>query len=305
MPRVIMFVFAGRQPNMNLQLPFARRILAEHPNVEYHIWNLCRTEADAAYVRTIEGERITVRHDFYEEQPGWNQVYRHYTKPEYRGCLFVKLDDDVVFLETHRFGRFVDSIAANPLVIMAAHTVNNGACTALEPTLWEKFELLDIPLLDVHTSNTYGEMAHTHFFAHAEEMLGQKVELVPTTDWLSINAVGYDWHMNERISAKLEKPHPPVIAGRQFDRRWRLGDEGCMNTFPRVIVRGFVAGHLTFGPQNPTLSQLRRWRKNYAAVGARYLESAPPNDGADEQVVHVGPARWEGNWRDRFQASAP
>lgn len=40
--RVILFVFAGRRPNMELQLPFARRILEEHPNTEYHVWNLAR-----------------------------------------------------------------------------------------------------------------------------------------------------------------------------------------------------------------------------------------------------------------------
>lgn len=37
MLRVILFVFAGRKANMQLQVPYIKRILAEHPNVEYDI----------------------------------------------------------------------------------------------------------------------------------------------------------------------------------------------------------------------------------------------------------------------------
>lgn len=272
MPRVILFVFAGRQANMNLQLPFIMRILADHPNVEYHIWNLCRDPSDVAFLRTIVGKRMIVRDDYYEEQPGWNQVYRHYTDKEYRGCLFVKLDDDVVFLETARFGAFLDAITAHPQAILSANVVNNGACTALVPGLWDRFAALDIPLLDVHQSNAYSEICHQHFLQYRELILGQEVELIRTKDWLSINVIGYDWAMNNRMSTKLDKPHPPVIAGRTFPRHWRMGDEGCVNTFPRMVMRGFTAGHLTFGPQHPTVSQLRRWRRGYAELGRRYLQ---------------------------------
>ncbi|OTR07280.1 hypothetical protein B9M83_09230, partial [Mycobacteroides abscessus] len=61
MLRVILFVFAGRKANMELQVPYIKRILAEHPNVEYHVWNLARDPKDAEYLQTITGERITVR----------------------------------------------------------------------------------------------------------------------------------------------------------------------------------------------------------------------------------------------------
>lgn len=275
MPRVIMFVFAGRQANMELQLPFTRRVLAENPQVEYHIWNLCRDASDVAFLRTIQGERITVRDDYYEQRPGWNQVYWHYADPAYRDCLFVKLDDDVVFLETDRFGAFVDAIAENPGVVLAANTVNNGACTPLEPGLWEQFVDCDIPLLDVHMSNAYAERVHGYFFEHTHEMLGQPVELVETLDWLSINAIGYDWAAGRRFSARLGQPHTGIVAGRSWSTASRLGDEGSVNMYRRIIVRGFVAGHLTFGPQAPSQEQLDRWRSRYAEISQCYLTAAP------------------------------
>jgi hypothetical protein len=273
--RTILFVFAGRRPNMHLQLPFIHRILDENPQVEYHIWNLCRDPADAAYLHTIAGERITVRDDFYQRQPGWNDVYRHYTRAEYEDCLFVKLDDDVVFLETARFADFVDAVAENAGVVLSANIVNNGACTPLNPGLHKGFKKLALPLLDAHTSNGFAEMSHRYFFEHADELLNQQVQLIPTKDWLSINLVGYDWETGCRITAKLETPHPLRVAGRMFPPGWELGDEGCMNMFPRVIMRGFVAGHLTFGPQTPIPRQLRRWRGWYASLGERYLLGDP------------------------------
>lgn len=298
MTRVVLFVFAGRRPNMELQLPFIRRILAEHAEVSYDVWNLCRTPEDAEYVRGIEGERITVHDEYYGG--GWNDVWRHYTDRAYRDCLFVKLDDDVVFLETARFGLFVEAIAQHRRAIVSANVVNNGACTALEPGLYAEYERLGVPLLDVHASNAYSHLAHTYFFAHQDEMLGQPVELVRSTDWLSINAVGFDYQQVCRIAAKLDLPHPAHIAGRDFDRGHRLGDEGCVNTFPRILVRGFLAGHLTFGPQHPTGKQLMYWRRGYAEAGRRYLAATHPDAGLLPELAAV-PRECVG-WRGRYAA---
>jgi hypothetical protein len=64
---------------------------------------------------------------------------------------------------------------------------------------------------------------------------------------------------------------PAHIAGREFNPKGRIGDEGIANTLPRMIFRGFSAVHLTFGPQLFSDEQLMLWRKGYAALGNRYL----------------------------------
>lgn len=261
---------------MELQLPFIRRILAEHPNAEYHVWDLARNDDDHHYLQTIKGERITVRTDFYG-YPGYDKVYRHYTQPQYQDCLFVKLDDDIVFLETARFGAFVAAIDVYRGWIMSANVVNNGANTPLEPELWEKFTTLNMHLLDVHKSNAYADIAHTHFFAHSTEMLNQPIELVPTEDWLSINAIGYDWAIACRMAKIIgtTRPHVEWIAGRRLSSNQPFGDETVGNTRPRVIMRGFTAGHLGFGPQDVTDEQEVAWRERYAEIGRHYLASEP------------------------------
>ena len=275
---VILFVFAGRKQNMELQLPLVRRIITEHPNVQYHVWNLSRNDDDNHYLRAIEGERITVLNDYFGIAPwlGFNAVYRHYAhNPKYRDHLFVKVDDDVVFIETGRFGEFVDAVNGNRASVVTAKVVNNGACTPTEPGLWSGFEALSLPLLDVHLSGEYAVMSHTYMFKHWREMVGQPVKLIKTRDWLSINTIGYDWRMVRKIARRVGTPSPGDIAGRSFTPRIKIGDEGMVNMLPRLILQGFLTAHLSFGPQHAHLTdaQLSLWRKRYAAIGQQYLDA--------------------------------
>lgn len=284
--RVIMFCFAGREPNMELQLPLIRRILAEHPDVGYHCWNLACTPEDDAYLRTITGERITVINDLYGPDPWtrFDDIYRHYTQPEFENCLFVKLDDDVVFIETDRFGDFLAAIDQSRDSIVSAKVINNGACTPTEPGLWRTFEAMNCPLMDVHLHADYAQMAHDYLFDHQAELIAQPVKLIPTTDWLSINLIGYDYRMGTRIARYLGGPSPSYIAGRPVHnhgrRGGRLGDEGRINLLPRIIAQGFLAAHLTFGPQKLTDAELVGLRRRYAELGQRYLEVTTAADGA-------------------------
>lgn len=291
-PPVILFVFAGRQPNLELQLPFVRRILDDHPNVEYHVWNFARNDSDRAFIKTIEGERITVwngsgRDGFASPIPTsvagarqfgageHNAAYKHYSRPEFKDHLFVKVDDDIVFLETARFGKFIEAIDAHRGSALLANIVNNGACIPLEPGLWDGFTELDIPLLDMHMSGEFADLAHTYFFDHNDKMLNRPLKLIPTEDWTSINAVGYDHPTLRHVVKTIGKPQPAYLAGRPMHGWGRVfGDEGVFQTLPRIIVKGFTAAHLTFGPQNPTEEQFTKWRANYRSLGADYLNSA-------------------------------
>ncbi len=269
-----MFVFAGRRPNIELQLPFIHRILEQHPEVEYHLWNQARNPTDNQYLRTISGDRITVKNDFYNPNDPtlhFNNIYRHYTDGAYRDCLFVKLDDDIVFIETGRFEQFVAAIPGD--AVLSAKTVNNGACTPTEPGLHAGFKKLRIPLLDVHQHFPFAEMCHNYFFDHWPTMINQPTQLIPTDGWLSINLIGYTWQLGRQFTPLLRTPSPSHIAGRNFPPQARLGDEGLINTLPRFIFQGMTACHLSFGPQlaNAGEAPFTKMRQRYAEIGQKYL----------------------------------
>jgi hypothetical protein len=270
---VIFFMFAGRRGNLEVNLPMIRRILDDNPNVEFHLWNLARVPSDNEYIDSISGERIKVckvssrvpfRHI--------NDVWKHYTHPRFADCRFVKIDDDVVFLETERFGSFLDAIENNPDMVVSANTVNNGACTPFNAGLWNGFTDLSIPLLDVHLSNAYAEMSHEYFLEYWPSMLEQRVEVAQTEDWLSINLIGMHWPMLCNIFEKIGTLTPEWIAGRRWEPGGRVGDEGAANMFPRAVARGFVVAHLGFGPQKLTDQQEDDWRSRYTPLGKRYLQ---------------------------------
>jgi len=270
-----LFAFLGRRANIELQLPYLERILAENSDVHVDIWNLARTPEDDAYIRALPtSDRMSIRNDFHSSCPwtGFDNVYRWYANQyEYATTLFVKLDDDVLFLQTDRFREFCDIATVNPGAVTSALTINNGASTAREPALRAAFEQLGIPLLDVHESNAYAELAHSYMFEHWRTIIGNPLAAAPTGDWLSINCIAFNHHVMRTIADTVGKPSPRFIAGRDC-RQWPdIGDEGVANTLPRIIVNGFLAAHLSYGPQKMTDEQANLWRKRYGEIAREYL----------------------------------
>ena len=277
--RVIFFVFGGRQPNLEVALPFYQRILDENPDVEFHLWDLARDPQDHEYMRSLPTmDRFLVNSVFYQGNGratnGQNKVWRHYTQQGFQDCIFVKADDDVLFYETDQFASFVEAAQDNPDRVISALTINNGASTRLIPDIWAGFESLDIPLLDVHLSTEYAELSHRWFFQNWQTITDHSPILTPTEDWLSINCIAYTWATGKKISARIGSRAPRHIAGRDFDPyRSKVGDEGSVNILPRLIHQGFVAGHLNFGPQIKQMDAglLDELRKLYADVARQYL----------------------------------
>ena len=291
--RVIMFIFGGRKANLELALPYYARILADNPNVEVHLWDLARDPADSAYMRTITGiDRLTVRTEFYDgtgkAMHGQNRVWRHYCGREYRDALFCKGDDDDVFWQTDAFPAFMDAVDQNRDTALSARVVNNGACTFLEPELWQGFQSLRpvIPqdhhpddetasLLGVHRSAEYADLCHRWFFANWQTAIKRKPELVEPKSWMSINAIGFDWNMCRRITSLIGTRSPRNIFDRTFGSRGRVGDEGAVNLLPMRIYTGLTVAHLNFGPQIRQIDgqTWNEYRKNYADIARQYLST--------------------------------
>lgn len=271
-----MFCFGGRRANLELQLPFIHRILQTHPGVEYHLWNTAKDPADAEYIRTLRhpSRNFHTIESFADLPMGqaWNNIYRHYAQARFKNNRFVKMDDDVVFIQTDRWNHFIDAIDANPHAVVSANVINNGACMTLDNNLQRPFQQMRMQQLNVHLYPEFAKMSHEYFLENWKERLAQPAAWVSMKDWLSINFIGYDHAMARQFASLLETPHPRVVAGRHFRGRDRLGDEGMVNTLPRIVVGGFTVAHLTFGPQerkDPALFDGLRQR--YAQLNKEYL----------------------------------
>ena len=284
--RVILYVFAGRRANLEVASPFYQRVAAQYPHIEIHLWDLCRNPEDSRYLRSLATDRIQVRAEFYDRlgrsARGQTKVWQHYTSPDYRDCVFLKLDDDALFIETEKLESFGQAAAENPDHVVSAQVINNGSCTRLFPDIWAGYQQLGIPLLDVHTSAEYAELSHRWFFQHWRTVINQPAELTLADTWCSINAISYTYEMGCKIAAAIGTRSPDQIADRHYPRRNQrgrplrhtVGDEGSVNMQNILIHQGFTVGHLTFGPQDRAMddSLLTELRKNYADIGRQYLE---------------------------------
>lgn len=270
---VVLFVFGGRRANLNLAVPYYRALLDAHPGLEIHLWDLARDPSDSRFMRALPtSDRFRVRCELYGHPDGQNEVWRHYTSPRYNGVLFVKADDDDVFWDVDRFGGFVANIA--PRSVLSAAVVNNGASTALFPDVDLQFSRLGIPLLDVHRSVEYADLSHRWFHDNWRPVLAAPPRPpVPAASWCSINAIGYDWHMGQRIAARLGHRSPVRVFDRLFRPGSVIGDEGAVNLLPQRIDPGFTVAHLTFGPQERRAAPglVSEWRKLYADISRQYL----------------------------------
>lgn len=267
MSDIVLFVFAGREANMRLQMQWVSRVLAQHPNVRYDVWDLTRTDADHRYLQTIAGDRITVRDDFHggNQWTGWDDVWRWYAaRTEYADTLFIKVDDDVVYFDTSRFGQFADLADTFRGQIVSALTVNNGASTPLIPELHAELPSLDLPLLDVHLSNKYADIAHTWFLEQPAVLLDRPIKPVATDDWMSINCIALSWRTLCAVAQMVTTTSPRHIAGRDWPADFSLGDEGACNMLDRIIIDGITCAHLTFGGQSASELQMDEWRSRYA-----------------------------------------
>ncbi len=277
-----MFVFGGRRANLELQLPFIDRLLEDYPNLEYHLWDLAKDSDDSDYILSLGDHhpRLVVQTKFsgagVNYHKHFNDVYQHYAPPVYEDCVFVKLDDDVVFIETGRFDFFLREVQCSSDKVITAKVVNNGACGQFFPSISQGFRKLRIRLLDVHMNADYARLCHNLFLDNYQDFIKQSLFDQEITDWLSINFIGYTYPMAKRIAELLDTPSPRRIAGRLFTRpNAKLGDEGLINTLPRQMLEGFTVCHLTFGPQE---RKIRRpewdgFRARYAEVGRKYLEN--------------------------------
>lgn len=289
--RIVLFIFAGRKANMEVQKPYLERLLDAWPQLEIHLWDLTRTPEDAAYIRTWESSRVLVMDHFHTGHPircikppgrprrGWprcqclkckppyEQPYRFYAQTLADDTIYVKMDDDVLFLETDTFGNLVEPLMIYPNRIFSAMVINNVVCAKYAEdaaTTASQFALGDPRNPDndkrwwwMHTNSSFADAQH-------EDFLGSFDGETPARHWavrtrpgeaVSINCIAFTHATMKRLAPMMND---------------RLGDEGAVDRLLPWIVTSFRAAHLSFGPQEEKMD-LAYWREQYKQLAETYL----------------------------------
>ena len=302
MTRIVFFTFAGRQANMEIQRPYIEALLEKYPESELHLWDLTREASDQFYLRQWAsahervvyvghlhpGHPISCMGDWrgpghrrcrcLKHHPPYEDPYRYYRDNPQRGdvpdfdddTVFVKFDDDVLWMDVDRFGEVLEFLETNQGAIASANVVNNAVCAKYEPSLMErcrsKFMLGDPrdPKYDrdwwaMHINSDFAILSHQWMneYLHAE--------IHPTDE------PPFRTRPGEAVSINFVAMKYPVLKGAAdaMDHLDRLGDEGAIDSFLPSIVPNFRVAHLSFGPQERTLSpeKIQQIREQYRIKG--------------------------------------
>ena len=172
--------------------------------------------------------------------------------------LFVKMDDDIIFIDTNRFTIFIQSILENrdnPDIIMTANVINNGVCAFYDSEIKKNTieNRIIHPSASINdfwylcTNKSFFQISH-NFFLQNKEMILSTPLTTPITKMavsktrFSINTIGFTYNTVKKIAQLL---------GKEIG----MNDEGIISHhFSFMIVAQFITVHFHFSDQRVQLT---------------------------------------------------
>lgn len=186
-----------------------------------------------------------------EHMPYW-QAYDYYATrmKSFQDAIFLKCDDDMVYIDIDKLGDFVEFRRTNPkYLVVSANVVNNGVCA------WFQQEAGSIPASVGDFERPPGGFGgslwvgpdkaarlHDYFLSTPDKRLPLPEKVVDWTERQSINFIA--WLGRDLVHMALPKGDDekaltvelPELLGR-----------------PTAIYSDFMVSHLSFGPQEQGL----------------------------------------------------
>lgn len=194
--RVILTTFAGRRDRMSLLLGYAVAALRRGVISEYHVWDYARNATDQRWISTLPrlGPGILVHRP---SGPRYDAYYDHYREPEYGDAVFIKADDDIVFIDLEQLPAFIAYRRFDTeTFLLSANIVNNGVCAFHQQAHGAvPRSLMELPYPPGGFCGALWESAqlatrlHRHFLASPALFPRPGTTIAP--DRISINFIGY------------------------------------------------------------------------------------------------------------------
>lgn len=237
----MLFTYASNPTYLEVQRPYVERLLASDPELEYHLWDLTSAE-DAGYVRELAASHPQIKRFDVPADTGPATPYRHYAAQGARiEDLFVRVEETVSFIETERFGLFLEAVREHPRAVVSASVVNNGLCAIAIDGLGAK--AIDEGLVtatsgaevwwDLCTSADFMMLSHEYFADHMGQLMAQDPVLttLPRSRF-SINTIGFNGMVMQQVAHALR------------DRDCGSEEEVITGAFDVVVLGGFLTSLL-------------------------------------------------------------
>ncbi|MGV3548403.1 hypothetical protein [Rhizobium sp.] len=187
-----------------------------------------------------------------EQMPYW-QAYDYYARrmKSFQDSIFLKCDDDIVYLDIDKLGDFVEFRRTNPkYLVVSANVVNNGVCA------WFQQQAGSIPASvgdferppggfggTLWLSADKATRLHDYFLSTKDKRLPLTEKVVDWTERQSINFIA--WLGRDLVHMALPKGD---------DEKALTVDLPELLDRPTAIYSDFMVSHLSFGPQEKGLA---------------------------------------------------
>lgn len=137
MNKVILFCPGGRKNILSIQLLNILKILDLDIVLEYHIWDFSWSAEDSDYISQLKNihPKIKIKYSPYTNASRAGKIASkqfayylcdYYNFETYSDYIFIKLDDDICFIDTNNFEKFVDGRIKSNSFLYSANVINNN-----------------------------------------------------------------------------------------------------------------------------------------------------------------------------------
>jgi hypothetical protein len=301
-------IFAGRRNYMHMLVHYVDQLVKECYLDEVHVWDFTKDSLDAGWLEKVIASRPAYQLLHPEGDIYWNPTYHYYAaidgaepkfKPRWQGAsrdrtVLVKIDDDVVYLDTSRFPSFVDYVRSHKeKFIVHANTINNGVASYYQAHHIERLGTIHPGLLDYPTDEDdpdrteampvtpgrYGLLLrnssisadlHRDFLAHMSEYSWDDPVTGPCITYrmnetstgqgrFSINVFGVLWSAWDLVNELVTEDFATNTVMPEDERVLTVdatehGNQECMYT-------PFLVSHWSFGCQHHPIDLLHRYEE--------------------------------------------
>jgi len=264
-PLVLYTIFAGRKATLELQSPYIQELLNKNIINEVHLWDFtCKQQQqqrkeNSEYLRNTLlplDERIYII-QVNEEECDWQEYYDFYTPLLVDdNDVLLKVDDDIIFIDTTRVQAFVDTIRGpyrDDVYLWSANIINNGISAALQNldgkiplTLGNMRSEVKCPRTGcLHMNSNVGLSLHNEFLSDPNKFFTTEKELRLIQSRISINFVGWSGKQYVPKTAMYVRnyiPNEDEMAVTQL--AWEIYHEKL------VVFMPLVVSHASFNMQH-------------------------------------------------------
>ncbi|TPX35295.1 hypothetical protein SmJEL517_g02359 [Synchytrium microbalum] len=270
--KTVITCFAGRRQYMDIMLQYVDALVERSFVDEVHLWDFTAVPEDAQYLQQFVAKPKYTVMNTNKREKAWEDYYQYYG--ELNGTndddVYIKLDDDTLFIDIEAFPSFIAFRRNNPHALWGSPNVINNGVTAYYQGLYKMHPIAlpyDSYFGKLVTNGTIAEQLHEHFVGHIADM----------SEWIRQTGVIYH-KLGDRLSinflAFLAKDLPLI-------KDLGKDDEHVLTVLKTVELKrqgyidmSFLTAHMAFGPQREGKDAMNQSHvlEMYRNFGRKYFE---------------------------------